>query len=1084
MKIIELRFKNLNSLNGEWVIDFTDPEYTTNGIFALTGPTGAGKSTILDAICLALYGATPRLGKITQSSNEIMSRKTGECYAEVVFESQAGRFRSHWEQRRARKKADGALQSPEHQVSEADSGKLLETKKSLVLAVIEENCGMDFDRFTRSMLLAQGGFDTFLKADAEQKSKILEQITGTAIYSEISKRVHEKQRDQKEALSLLQAQISTIAILDVEQEKEVQQELTNNQTYEQKLAKEKVDTEKAIIWLKGINNLGDELKSITKERETLQKEVDLFKPDRERLQRAKKAMELDGKYAKLMESRRQQEIDIGTLDNEEKILPELESQYEQQAKIQKSSEANFEKARNALKELAPAIQETKNIDHTLNELNKVLQAETENCNKVTEKIVGDQEKKKEVNNKLIESKRSLEKVIAYLTAEAKDEWLISGLAGIEEQLKNLIDRQTALARYSAEEVHAQTALVQIDEKLKAAEAQKKIRENELDNVVQELSKSEGTLAETLNGRFLREYREEKDALLREKTLLLKIAKLEEYRTKLEDGKACPLCGALDHPYAEGNVPAPDEIEKKIIALSSFIGTIEHMESEVKRYKNEEQIAHKKLNECEKIEVNIVNEKQAADKLLNDLISSLNASKNECFDIENSLEEKLEPLGISDVRNVDVGSLLESLKERLAKWQGKTEKKAEIEKRLAELNGELKSLDVVIETLTVNFNEKQKILEERKAEQVKKLTIRQELFGDKNPKNEEFLLNKAIEVAEQADKKSRVLLHKYQQQLTILNANIEALKIRVKKWKSDMNGLESEFESSLQPAGFIDEKEFKQACLSKEERDMLEIQANELDNKGMELKAMLQDREERLVVEKAYMTTDKSLDDLEPCFKEMEDDLSVLRNEVAKLKHQLSENTAAKHRIKEKQSVIESQKNICNRWLNLHALIGSADGKKFRNFAQGLTFELMVSHANRELEKMTGRYLLIRDDEQPLELNVVDNYQAGEIRSTKNLSGGESFIVSLTLALGLSKMASRKVRVDSLFLDEGFGTLDEEALESALETLSSLQQDGKLIGVISHVPALKERISTQIVISPLSGGKSTLIGPGCSKGFRS
>ena len=165
-------------------------------------------------------------------------------------------------------------------------------------------------------------------------------------------------------------------------------------------------------------------------------------------------------------------------------------------------------------------------------------------------------------------------------------------------------------------------------------------------------------------------------------------------------------------------------------------------------------------------------------------------------------------------------------------------------------------------------------------------------------------------------------------------------------------------------------------------------------------------------------------------------------------------------------------------------IGSADGKKYRNFAQGLTFELMVSHANRQLEKMTDRYLLIRDEKQPLELNVVDSYQAGEIRSTKNLSGGESFIVSLTLALGLSKMASQKVRVDSLFLDEGFSTLDEEALETALEKLSGLQQDGKLIGVIYHVSALKERISTQINITPVSGGHSSLSGPGCTKMIKS
>ncbi len=122
-------------------------------------------------------------------------------------------------------------------------------------------------------------------------------------------------------------------------------------------------------------------------------------------------------------------------------------------------------------------------------------------------------------------------------------------------------------------------------------------------------------------------------------------------------------------------------------------------------------------------------------------------------------------------------------------------------------------------------------------------------------------------------------------------------------------------------------------------------------------------------------------------------------------------------------------------------------------------------------------MLIRDDAQPLELNVIDNYQAGEIRSTKNLSGGESFIVSLSLALGLSHMASKNVRVDSLFLDEGFGTLDEEALDTALETLAGLQQNGKLIGVISHVSTLKERIATQIQVIPQTGGRSTLVGPG-------
>jgi exonuclease SbcC len=214
--------------------------------------------------------------------------------------------------------------------------------------------------------------------------------------------------------------------------------------------------------------------------------------------------------------------------------------------------------------------------------------------------------------------------------------------------------------------------------------------------------------------------------------------------------------------------------------------------------------------------------------------------------------------------------------------------------------------------------------------------------------------------------------------------------------------------------------------------------------------------------------------------ELEESLKKMAENIGAVKQKVDDNQNAKVKIRARQTLIEAQKNECLRWDKLHALIGSSDGKKYRNFAQGLTFELMVAHANRQLIKMTDRYLLIRDEDQPLELNVIDNYQAGEIRSTKNLSGGESFIASLSLALGLSKMASRKVRVDSLFLDEGFGALDEETLETALESLSGLQQDGKLIGIISHVSGLKERIGTQIEILPLSGGKSIINGPGCKK----
>ncbi|MBF0266197.1 MAG: AAA family ATPase, partial [Gammaproteobacteria bacterium] len=262
MKILKLRFKNLNSLYGEWNIDFTSPEYLSNGIFAIIGPTGSGKSTILDAICLALYGTTPRLGKITKSANGIMSRQTGECFAEVVFESSDGTYKCHWAQHRARKQADGNLAESKHEISDEISGNLLESKKRDVAQVIEQKTGMDFERFTRSILLAQGGFDTFLKADPDQRAPILEQITGTEIYSEISIRVHERQRSEKEKLDKLQAETIGIKLLTKDEMLQINTEVKEKSELTSEFDQELKVTEQSLQWLTGIDELSAEIDGI------------------------------------------------------------------------------------------------------------------------------------------------------------------------------------------------------------------------------------------------------------------------------------------------------------------------------------------------------------------------------------------------------------------------------------------------------------------------------------------------------------------------------------------------------------------------------------------------------------------------------------------------------------------------------------------------------------------------------------------------------------------------------------------------------------------------------------------------------
>ncbi|MDD4836461.1 MAG: AAA family ATPase, partial [Dethiosulfovibrio sp.] len=311
MKILKVRFKNLNSLFGDWEIDLSS--FGCEGIFAITGPTGSGKTTVLDAICLGLYGRTPRLSNVTKSGNEIMSRNTGECSAEVEFETQKGRFRCHWSQHRARKSPEGDLQQPKHEISDCDSGQILESKIKEVADRIEMVTGMDFDRFTRSMLLAQGGFSAFLQASPSERAPILEQITGTKVYSDISVAVHERHRKEKETLERLRAEMAGSTVMDREREKAVEEELGKAKNEELELTSEAKSLNLSLSWLNGLEILKGEIASLNDEIEELQAEKESFRPHRDRLNLALSAASLEAPYLQIEELRGQQRSDEKSL---------------------------------------------------------------------------------------------------------------------------------------------------------------------------------------------------------------------------------------------------------------------------------------------------------------------------------------------------------------------------------------------------------------------------------------------------------------------------------------------------------------------------------------------------------------------------------------------------------------------------------------------------------------------------------------------------------------------------------------------------------------------------------------------------
>ncbi len=1079
MKILNLRFKNLNSLYGEWEINFTIPEYISDGIFAMTGPTGAGKSTILDAICLALYGSTPRLGKITQSSNEILSRGTGECFAEVLFQSQGKLFRCHWSQHRARKKSSGDLQSPKHEIADgAEGGKVIEHQLRAVQAAVEKITGMDFPRFTRSILLAQGDFDSFLNAEVEKKSKILEQITGTEIYTTISQSVHEKQRSERENLLLLQAEISGIPILEPEEESKARNELKEMQKAEVKQASNVEELEKAIQWLVGIKELKSDLDSLIDAGKELEQELQVFEPERKKLKKAINAAAFEGEYATLIEVRKQVVADRKIFVEAEAKLPELQDALGLKKKIFDKAGKDTANARKKLLLATPLLQEVRELDTRLSDGKNALQVLEKDCKESADLIEEEKKNESVLKKKIVSLEKELTSAKFYLESNSTDQWLVEGFSGIRARLSNLQVMQKEIKEKEGLKTKNDKAIKKASKQLEKSRKYSLTCKELLQKSVDAISKHKSDIELLLNGRLLREYRADKDSLMREKVLLDKIASFEDHRLQLLDGEACPLCGAEKHPYAEGNVPAQDEVDVKIAVVIKLIRKAENLESILGELEKQEKEAQKHLSESEKKEIKSSAEVKTAEHVQSVLVMELSNLNSNYTELEKNAIKDIRCLGIDEIAD-DVDDLIQSLEKRLENWQRNYEQKVIIDKQQDSCKGKLDTLNAVINTKIEALAGKKEELS-LKEKKFKELTEqRKKIFDEKSPESEEKRYNADIDNCVEVEKQASSAFNEIQEKVNSLQTTIVSLEKRIEKKEPELQALNETFIEGINLVGFLDEEQYQNACLKTQARNQLLSTSKELDHRQTDLKARTEDRQRRLLSEVRKAVTDKKQEELEPKLLENSEKLKQLVEAIAGIKTKLSDNDSARSRIAEKQNLIETQKRECYRWDKLHGLIGSADGKKYRNFAQGITFEMMVSHANIQLQKMTDRYLLMRNKENPLELNVIDNWQAGETRSVKNLSGGESFIVSLSLALGLSKMASRKVRVDSLFLDEGFGTLDEESLETALDTLAGLHQGGKLIGIISHVAALKERIRTQVNVEKVSGGKSKISGPGCT-----
>ncbi len=1224
MKILQVRFRNLNSLVGEWEVDFTHSAFEANGIFAITGPTGAGKSTILDAVCLALFGMTPRLDSISKSTNDIMSRQTGDCFAEVTFATDKGRFRCHWSQRRARGKAHGDLQAQKHEISNADTSQIIADTIRGVPPEVEKVTGMDFERFTRSMLLAQGGFAVFLQANANARAPILEQITGTKIYSDISMQVHERTSVEKNRLGTMRAEIEGLPIITQEEEQELSVEKQKKQQAATALAGQLEQKKTAMAWLESLSRLRQEWQDTRQDQAKIQAEDEAFAPERKRLHRANQALELARDYAALSASRNKQKEDQAALNQCRLDQPAGEAaKLAAQASL-KAAQDDLLAKKASQAAMLPVIRAVSILDAKIAAGKTELQTADASLAQAESELARQRQKQQTDLTALATLSKQMDEVRVQLEASAGDARLAEQLAGVRERIDAVKALADNLAVKQAEAAYAEARRLTLQSAFDSRQSQLTSAQKAFEQAQSALSQEQAKLAAVLQGKDLpkwmelqsqlkteldkvvtalgawqerrqqeqcRSQLEQQETKLRQEQtsatgqsqllqdeqaalekdvehwnvqviLLNRIRSLEEERQKLQDGCPCPLCGATSHPFAAGNIPVADDAEKQLaegrerlrqldrnrVELKNELGTIAkelarlaaenasltekitvttakitssctalgltvtspatepNLESTLRQLENEKQTlllqASQTVENAAKLEEKRRQAQGRVDQARDDVTTFEKAARDVDFDLKSalaalarlqgentadqeacdralaSLQRELAEYGVAALDLPSLDATFQSLEQRRNQRAADSAWIVEQEKKHVELASQTGFQADQIGRQENGLAELRRQREQLRQNLEALQTGRQQQFGDRDPGQEEKRLADETAAAEQAKESARVAADKAQERLLGLETKAGELGQAIARRQAELDQAGAGFAARLAESGFNGEPDYLSAQLSEPERRQLADQDSQLKERKAAAAALERQKSEQLAAEQQKNITVESSAELAAAVQALQKNHLGMVQEIGAIQQKLNENSERRQLLREKTEALSRQQTECGRWESLNQLIGSADGKKYRNFAQGLTFDIMIRHANAKLQNLTDRYLLIRAEDAPLELNVIDNYQAGDIRSTKNLSGGESFIVSLSLALGLAQMVSRNIRVDSLFLDEGFGTLDEDALDTALETLANLRHDGKLIGVISHVTAIKDRIGAQIKVIPKSGGKSGIEGPGC------
>ncbi len=1008
MKILKLGFSNINSLKGAFNIDFEAPELANAGLFAITGPTGAGKSSILDAITLALYGYTARFQEVTKTTIEddkgIITKGTTESYASITFQVNGETYRSQWSAGLTR---SGKLTKILLKVSKQEDGefKPISDKLKDSRAEIIKIIGLSQEQFTQAIVLSQGKFDEFLKAKNTDRYALLEIITGTVVFREIGKLAYDRHRDIKDRIRQLTENMDMIAVMSETEREEFE-------VKKQTLVKEQIEGAQTITALgskiktkQNIAALMATVETLDKEKLLLAKEEEDLKEAMDRLQEFEKTAPLMNRWNALQSKQKELQAEHKKLEEAKSTLHQLLDESTGlidalSIACGKSIDAHvFEEALDAFFNLVDGMDLNINrLEAATNAQRTPLANTIKNLPEKTKAVVGpisaDIDK---LNQYLQEQQNALEKNPLpaafthqhYEDAKSHEQNRIAALGSCISLLELVVKNETDKKTFEEEINNSEKKTSELKQSVLRMDA--------------------GIAAENVALEALLKAVEANNAIL----------SMDIHRQNLVDGNPCPCCGSTHHPYSIHLPKLNNALQENYTARKAA---------------NEKEIdlKNKAIRDIELLERDGLNQK----KMIESINIDLETRKQE-------LKGKLKSWGIPE--SADVQMIKSSIAD------------AEENIRVINLHQEWMMVKAILDQFIKDmevFLQNQANLQNMKQERAALFSGGSiHVFKDKLKQDWTRITTSVL---------------KEQNAIEKATSGIETIQQFILK----ENAL---FDAAITENGFADRAAFSLAMADLDTIDSTRKQVIDFKKRKDQHTGKSSQANAELLFLRSQDDAQLMLEELLSTEKEQKELLDKNLYEQGQIDQSLKTDAAKKQQhegILLQLAMLEKEEKIHG---ILNSYIGDAQGNKFNNIVQRITMRHLFGLANIRLETLMDRYQLELGSEADEDsIWVVDMHMGDEWRTIDSVSGGERFVISLALALALSDMASQNVRIDSMFIDEGFGTLSPDDLYNAIAMLERMQVEGdKLVGIISHVESLKERIGTQILVEKLQNGESML-----------